>query len=328
MAEKSREWRPGNWENPHNMAHAIYPNSTLLLLPDGRQVEGGYANSIGLESYEEGADAMFAAMKQAGYLSPTEVEAKLSELRGEVLVCRKALEDDASDLWKVTNAIKKEIESREWIMEGRGSYAWDDDRYRDETRLAFEVVLELIKGVQHPAQLRFHGVEAKLKAEREQREAKPNTGDYRKAEGVLPLTPGSELPEETIRRMRDGLPSRVTDNELRANLKHLLMSETPLTPWNKADYIIDRIIALIDEHHKAHPYQRMPSGRREVNMNKTCSMCGHEATKGETFTIFFNPASEWAAMFGLPQYCDQCLPKIQAMRLRAKLKNEEQASGG
>jgi len=240
MAEKSREWRPGNWENPHNMAHAIYPNSTLLLLPDGRQVEGGYANSIGLESYEEGADAMFAAMKQEGYLSPDEV-----------------------------------------------------------------------------------------KAEREQREAKPNTGDYRKAEGVLPLTPGSELPEETIRRMRDGLPSRVTDNELRANLKHLLMSETPLTPWNKADYIIDRIIALIDEHHKAHPYQRMPSGRREVNMNKTCSMCGHEATKGETFTIFFNPTSEWGTtMFDLPQYCDQCLPKIQVMRLRAKLKNEEQARRG
>ena len=66
-----------------------------------------------------------------------------------------ALIDDASDLWRVTNAIKGEIESREWILEGRGCYEWDDKRYKDEARLAFEAVLELIKGVQHPAQLRF-----------------------------------------------------------------------------------------------------------------------------------------------------------------------------
>ena len=72
-----------------------------------------------------------------------------------------ALQDDASDLWKVTNAIKKEIESRSWIMEGRGCYAWDDNRYKDETRIAFEAVLELIKNVQHPAQLRFHEIVAK-----------------------------------------------------------------------------------------------------------------------------------------------------------------------
>ena len=32
------------------------------------------------------------------------------------------------------------------------------DRYKDETRLAFESVLKLIAEVQHPAQLRFHQV--------------------------------------------------------------------------------------------------------------------------------------------------------------------------
>ncbi len=69
---------------------------------------------------------------------------------------KQALEADASDLWRVTNAIKQEIAAREWIMEGRGCYAWDDDRYRDETRLVFEAVLKLISEVQHPAQLRFH----------------------------------------------------------------------------------------------------------------------------------------------------------------------------
>ncbi len=72
-----------------------------------------------------------------------------------------ALEADATDLWKVTNAIKKVIAAREWIMEGRGCYAWDDNRYKDETRLAFEEVLKLIKDVQHPAQMRFHKVLAR-----------------------------------------------------------------------------------------------------------------------------------------------------------------------
>jgi len=71
---------------------------------------------------------------------------------------RKALEDDASGLWRVTNQIKKEIESRYWITEGRGCYEWNDERYRDETRLAFEAVLKLIENVQHPAQRRFHEV--------------------------------------------------------------------------------------------------------------------------------------------------------------------------
>ena len=71
---------------------------------------------------------------------------------------KKALEADAADLWRVTNAIKKELAAREWIMEGRGMYAWDDDRYRAETRIAFEAVLKLISEVQHPAQLRFNQI--------------------------------------------------------------------------------------------------------------------------------------------------------------------------
>ena len=67
-----------------------------------------------------------------------------------------ALQDDTSDLWRVTNAIKKEIEARDWILEGRGAYKWDDNRYKDETRITFEAVIKLIDEVQHPAQKRFH----------------------------------------------------------------------------------------------------------------------------------------------------------------------------
>ena len=93
----------------------------------------------------EQVDAMLVEAKRVGK----------REERERTEVYKQALIADASDLWNVTNAIKKEIESREWILEGRGCYEWDDNRYKDETRLAFEAVLELIKNVQHPAQQRF-----------------------------------------------------------------------------------------------------------------------------------------------------------------------------
>jgi len=68
---------------------------------------------------------------------------------------RAALEADAADLWKVTNAIKDAIQARRWVTDTRGSYAWDDQRYMDETRLAFEEVLAIIDTVQPPASKRY-----------------------------------------------------------------------------------------------------------------------------------------------------------------------------
>jgi len=73
-------------------------------------------------------------------------------------IYKQALEDDATDLWKVTNEIRKEIKRREWICEGRGPYTYDDDEYREETRRAFDAILELLDGVQRPASNRFHKI--------------------------------------------------------------------------------------------------------------------------------------------------------------------------
>jgi hypothetical protein len=91
-------------------------------------------------------------------LEKTQCEALCSAYQSEIDRLKQALDDDAADLWRVTNAIKKEIRDREWIMEGRGCYSWDDNRYKDETRLAFEAVMKLISDVQHPAQKRFNSV--------------------------------------------------------------------------------------------------------------------------------------------------------------------------
>ncbi len=75
---------------------------------------------------------------------------------------KEALEADSSDLWRVTNAIKKVVKSYSWITEGRGSYDYNDDDYRKETGNAFTEILNLINGIQPPAQKRFHSMMKKL----------------------------------------------------------------------------------------------------------------------------------------------------------------------
>lgn len=47
----------------------------------------------------------------------------------------------AAALEKVVSAAKRRL----WIVEGRGSYEWDDERYRSETGLALKEIIELAK---------------------------------------------------------------------------------------------------------------------------------------------------------------------------------------
>lgn len=51
-----------------------------------------------------------------------------------------ALERDRSFVAETINGVHSAIQSREWLLEGRGSYEWDDDRYRDEFGQAIEAI--------------------------------------------------------------------------------------------------------------------------------------------------------------------------------------------
>src|SRR5688572_22618121 len=53
------------------------------------------------------------------------------------------LHRDATGLAAGLANVVKECRGSIWIAEGRGSYEWDDDRYRDETRLFVERVLNV-----------------------------------------------------------------------------------------------------------------------------------------------------------------------------------------
>jgi hypothetical protein len=176
------------------------------------------------------------------------VEPELKELE-------QALKDDASDLWKVTNAIKAEIKSHDWILEGRGSYAWDDDKYKDETRLVFEAVLKLIENVQHPAQLRFHRALALVK--------KPDYEEWAKANGYVKqmvseidgttlLTPTQvEVIENMVKLhiKRDGLVKLAKDQTLPMNpycsdqlrlMNCYAQAQKDMADWRKVELEADK----------------------------------------------------------------------------------------
>jgi len=52
---------------------------------------------------------------------------------------------EAAALLHAANAVLAEIKARSWVTEGRGPYEWDDDRYRDETRYAFDAVVAALQ---------------------------------------------------------------------------------------------------------------------------------------------------------------------------------------
>ena len=60
-------------------------------------------------------------------------------------------ERDRSQVAEVFNAIMEAIRRREWLRLGRGSYEYDDDRWRGEFSQAIDEVIEAAKPLQRIA---------------------------------------------------------------------------------------------------------------------------------------------------------------------------------
>ena len=78
---------------------------------------------------------------------PQAVRAQLAEARQRDARAREALKraraalnSDRTGLAAGLAAVVERVNQGWWITEGRGSYAWDDDRYRMETCMAFEAM--------------------------------------------------------------------------------------------------------------------------------------------------------------------------------------------
>ncbi len=68
-------------------------------------------------------------------------------LLDELEAAYRAIEADRTRLADGITAIDKALDCRFWLTEGRGSYAWDDDRYRQEFKDAAIEILAAIKGL-------------------------------------------------------------------------------------------------------------------------------------------------------------------------------------
>lgn len=67
-----------------------------------------------------------------------------AELRRKLQAAEGALENHDTLTTAAFNALKKEIDARWWLTEGRGDFQYDDDRYRDEFRYALEAMREIV----------------------------------------------------------------------------------------------------------------------------------------------------------------------------------------
>lgn len=65
-------------------------------------------------------------------------EREKEELRKERDEARQALEHDRSKVIEAVNQFSDAFARRSWLLDSRGSYEWDDERYRDEFRGAYD----------------------------------------------------------------------------------------------------------------------------------------------------------------------------------------------
>ena len=81
-----------------------------------------------------------------------ELYSQIEDLRGqmeglydEIKRLKAVNERDRSQVADVFTAIMEAIRRREWLRLGRGSYEYDDDRWRDEFSQAIDEVIEAAK---------------------------------------------------------------------------------------------------------------------------------------------------------------------------------------
>lgn len=75
-----------------------------------------------------------------------------AELAAELAAAQQQLEFDRTTCYKFVKAIDAALDGRFWLTEGRGSYAWDDDRYRTEFHDAAVKLRSIVEPMRKMAQ--------------------------------------------------------------------------------------------------------------------------------------------------------------------------------
>lgn len=89
-------------------------------------------------------------------------------------------------LWSLVRNIHEAIRRRSWLLDGRGCYEWDDNRYRLEAAYAFEDVDEAIKKALSGSDMQYELFKkASQKLKDEARVCRPRQGRLAKIVAAL-----------------------------------------------------------------------------------------------------------------------------------------------
>lgn len=69
--------------------------------------------------------------------------AREQALRAALVVAKGAIDRDQTGLAAALNKIRAHVKGFGWLLEGRGPYEWNDDRYRDEAGHAMRPTIEI-----------------------------------------------------------------------------------------------------------------------------------------------------------------------------------------
>lgn len=67
-------------------------------------------------------------------------ESEIMVLKNEIERLKNVLHRDRVGLAEALAKVREEVRSRIWVVEGRGAYRWDDDRYRKEAGYALNAI--------------------------------------------------------------------------------------------------------------------------------------------------------------------------------------------
>lgn len=78
---------------------------------------------------------------------PTEEEER-KELQARITELEAVIERDRTDVCDGVNVLKKVVQQREWLGEGRGPYEWDDDRWHAEFKATAAEIRGALSGLE------------------------------------------------------------------------------------------------------------------------------------------------------------------------------------
>ena len=108
-------------------------------------------------------------------------ELRVKQLEAEVERLLKIIDRDRTGLAKALVDVRARAQASYWIVEGRGSYTWNDDRYRRETGKALEeiggIATKALRESGERADSAFHPKECKRCSECDGQEHHWHDGD-------------------------------------------------------------------------------------------------------------------------------------------------------